>query len=102
MTLPYWHAFYNRYMLTRNRHVHSVMAGRQGLRRNLSVFTRGWAMATHPALCAGHPPLVLTRSDRDHPLSLARASGLGSPATATYWPDGGWTGDMARPSIVNA
>jgi hypothetical protein len=54
-------------MLTRNRHVRSVMAGRQGLRRNLSVFTRGWAMATHPALCAGHRPLVVMGVTVDHP-----------------------------------
>jgi hypothetical protein len=98
-------------MLTRNRHVRSVMAGRQGLRRNLSVFTRGWAMATHPALCAGHRPLVLVwwAVTVDHPQRVARAGWLAKGAQRQWdlllpppiGRTGGWTGDMARPSIVN-
>ena len=54
------HSFYNRYMLTRNRHVRSVKAGRHGLRRKpaqTSVCSFGWAMATHQGPARWSPPL---------------------------------------------
>ena len=53
-------SFYNRYMLTRNRHVRSVKAGRHGLRRKpaqTSLCSFGWAMATHQGPARWSPPL---------------------------------------------
>jgi hypothetical protein len=52
--------FYNRYMLTRNRHVRSVKAGRHGLRRKpaqTSLCSFGWAMATHQGPSRWSPTL---------------------------------------------
>jgi len=53
-------SFYNRYMLTRNRHVRSVKAGRHGLRRKpaqTSLCLFGWAMATHQGPVRWSTPL---------------------------------------------
>jgi hypothetical protein len=88
-------SFYNRYMLTRNRHVRSVKAGRHGLRRKpaqTSLCSFGWAMATHQGPARWSPPLGSDAHALDHPLAWLAVAGRRSHSVRHDWarrPHGG-------------